>query len=159
MQLAVIEYCRNVLGIKNASSSEFDNKNHTYVVDLMKEWKKNNGNKEKRSKKSNLGGTQRLGTYDAEIKKDTLAYKLYGSDRIKERHRHRYEVDIKYKDELEKNGMIMSGLSPDGKLPEIIELKDHVFFIASQFHPEFNSNPFKPNPLFKGFIEEALNQK
>ena len=125
----------------------------------MKEWKKNNGNKEKRSKKSNLGGTQRLGTYDAEIKKDTLAYKLYGSDRIKERHRHRYEVDIKYKDELEKNGMIMSGLSPDGKLPEIIELKDHVFFIASQFHPEFNSNPFKPNPLFKGFIEEALNQK
>jgi len=167
MQLSVIEFARNVLNIKNASSSEFGKPTDEFVVDLMKEWKKNNVI-EKRSENEDLGGTLRLGSYDTTIQKNTLAYKLYNKTTFKERHRHRYEVDIKYKKHLESNGMIISGLSPDGKLPEIIEINEfklngkitkHPFFIAGQFHPEFNSNPFNPHPMFKGLIKAALKKK
>jgi len=158
MQLSVIEFGRNVVGIKNASSSEFGKKGDVFIVDLMTEWEKESGHVATRSKDSNLGGTLRLGSYDTVVNKDSLAYKLYKKTNFKERHRHRYEVDIKYKDQYEKKGMIFSGISPDGKLPEIIEIPKHPFFIAGQFHPEFNSNPFQPHPLFKGLIKSVITK-
>ena len=102
-----------------------------------------------------LGGTMRLGSYEAKLKKDSLINKIYKSTKINERHRHRYEVNINYKEEFEKKGMIFSGLSPDHKLPEIIELKDHPWFIGVQFHPEFKSRPLAPHPLFSSFIKAA----
>ena len=156
MQLSVVEFMRNVIGIKNASSSEFGKSNDTHVIDLMSEWKTDKGNVEKREKNDDLGGTLRLGSYDTIVLKNSLAHKIYQKTEFKERHRHRYEVDIKYKKQLEDNGMIISGLSPDGKLPEIIEIPEHPYFIAGQFHPEFNSTPFNPHPMFKGLIENAL---
>ena len=165
MQLSVIEFSRNVLGIKNASSSEFGKNTDEFVVDLMKEWKKDNVI-EKREKNDDLGGTMRLGSYDTIVVDGTLAHKIYRKNNFKERHRHRYEVNIKYKDLLEENGMIISGLSPDGNLPEIIEIREfknsngesvkHPFFIAGQFHPEFKSSPFNPHPMFKGLIKSTL---
>ena len=100
----------------------------------------------------------RLGAYRCKLKKGTLAYKAYGKEHITERHRHRYEVNVAYKDRLEKAGMIFSGMSPDGKLPEIIEIPDHPWFIGVQFHPELKSRPFEPHPLFSSFIEAAVNQ-
>lgn len=166
MQLSVIEFARNVLGIKNASSREFGKKNDEFIVDLMKEWKKDSGKVEKREKDSDLGGTLRLGSYDTVLKKNSLAHKLYKKLNFKERHRHRYEVNIKYKKRMEEKGMIFSGLSPDGKLPEIIEITQfkqngktikHPFFIAGQFHPEFNSSPFKPHPMFFGLIKASIS--
>ena len=105
--------------------------------------------------KEDMGGTLRLGAYPCVIKSGTLAEKIYGSNNISERHRHRYEVNIKYKDVLEKHGMIISGMSPDGKLPEIIEIPSHKFFIAGQFHPEFQSNPFDGHPLFNAFVSAS----
>ena len=166
MQLSVIEFARNVLGIKNASSREFGKKNDEFIVDLMKEWKKDSGKVEKREKDSDLGGTLRLGSYDTVLKKNSLAHKLYKKLIFKERHRHRYEVNIKYKKRMEEKGMIFSGLSPDGKLPEIIEITQfkqngkiikHPFFIAGQFHPEFNSSPFKAHPMFFGLIKASIS--
>ena len=166
MQLSVIEFARNVLGIKNASSREFGKKNDEFIVDLMKEWKKDSGKVEKREKDSDLGGTLRLGSYDTVLKKNSLAHKLYKKLNFKERHRHRYEVNIKYKKRMEEKGMIFSGLSPDGKLPEIIEITQfkqngkwikHPFFIAGQFHPEFNSSPFKAHPMFFGLIKASIS--
>ena len=103
--------------------------------------------------KKNLGGTMRLGLYDAILKNDTLISKIYSMKKIKERHRHRYEVNIKYKEDFEKKGLIFSALSPDGMLPEIIELKNHPWFVGVQFHPEFRSRPFTPHPLFSSFIK------
>ena len=167
MQLSVIEFSRNILNIKNASSSEFGKKGDEFVVDLMTEWKKD-GSLEKRGKNEDLGGTLRLGSYDTVVKEGTLAHKIYEKTSFKERHRHRYEVNIKYKDRLEEKGMILSGLSPDGKLPEIIEINNyfqnnknikHPYFIAGQFHPEFNSDPFNPHPMFKGLIKSTLKIK
>tara|TARA_B100001175_G_scaffold314799_1_gene324954 strand:+ start:1306 stop:2931 length:1626 start_codon:yes stop_codon:yes gene_type:complete len=154
MQMAVIEAARNLLNIKNASTSEFGN-NCTPVVGLLEEWQK--GKKKIKGTEKNLGGTMRLGLYDAVLKNNSLISKIYSGKKIKERHRHRYEVNIKYKNDFEKKGLIFSALSPDGSLPEIIELKDHPWFIGVQFHPEFKSRPFTPHPLFSSFIKAAGN--
>ena len=152
MQMAVIEAARNLLNIKNASTSEFGN-NCTPVVGLLEEWQK--GKKTIKGTKKNLGGTMRLGLYDAVLKNNSLISKIYSEKKIKERHRHRYEVNIKYKNDFEKKGLIFSALSPDGTLPEIIELKDHPWFVGVQFHPEFKSRPFTPHPLFSSFVKAA----
>ena len=157
MQMAIIEAARNLLNIKNASSSEFGN-NCTPVVGLLEEWQK--GKERFKGSEKDLGGTMRLGLYDAILKSNSLIYKIYSMKKIKERHRHRYEVNIKYKDEFEKKGLIFSALSPDGLLPEIIELKNHPWFIGVQFHPEFKSRPFTPHPLFSSFVKAAeVSQK
>ena len=152
MQMAVIEFARNKLNIKNATSSEFG-PSRASVVGLMSEWVKE-GKKMKGTDKE-LGGTMRLGSYEARLKKGTLINNIYNSTKINERHRHRYEVNINFKEEFEKKGMIFSGLSPDSKLPEIIELKNHPWFIGVQFHPEFKSRPLAPHPLFSSFIKAA----
>jgi CTP synthase len=158
LQLSVIEFARNVLGIKKASSSEFGKKGDTFIVDIMSEWISEDGLKKIVEKNGNLGGTMRLGEYVARLKKGSLAYKLYKKSIIKERHRHRYEVNINFKENFEKKGMIFSGLSLDGLLPEIIEIPEHPFFIAGQFHPEFKSTPFNPRPLFLGLIKASLKK-
>ena len=152
MQMAVIEAARNLLNIKNASTSEFGN-NCTPVVGLLDEWQK--GKKIFKGSEKNLGGTMRLGLYDAILKNNSLISKIYSLKKIRERHRHRYEVNIKYKDKFERKGLIFSALSPDGMLPEIIELKNHPWFVGVQFHPEFKSRPFTPHPLFSSFIKAA----
>ena len=152
MQMAIIEAARNLLNIKNASTSEFGN-NCTPVVGLLEEWKK--GKKKIKGSEENLGGTMRLGSYDAVLKNNSLISKIYSEKKIKERHRHRYEVNIKYKKDFEKKGLIFSALSPDGTLPEIIELTNHPWFVGVQFHPEFKSRPFTPHPLFSSFIKAA----
>ena len=154
MQMAIIESARNVLGIKNATSSEFGNSG-THVVGLMHEWIK--GKSKQKGSEKNLGGTMRLGSYRAKLKKNSLIRKIYKSNLINERHRHRYEVDKNLKSKLEKKGLIFSGLSPDGSLPETIELENHPWFIGVQFHPEFKSRPFAPHPLFSSFIKAAKN--
>ncbi len=156
MQMAIVEAARNLLNIKNASTSEFGN-NCTPVVGLLEEWQK--GKKIFKGSKRNLGGTMRLGSYDAILKNNSLISKIYSKNKIKERHRHRYEVNIKYRNEFEKKGLIFSALSPDGALPEIIELKNHPWFIGVQFHPEFKSRPFTPHPLFESFIKAAAKNK
>jgi CTP synthase len=154
MQMAVIEAARNMLGIKKATSSEFGN-GGTHVVGLMQEWIK--GKDVQKGSKKNLGGTMRLGSYKAKLKKNTLISKIYKSNLIHERHRHRYEVNKNLKPKLEKKGFIFSGLSPDGSLPETVELENHPWFIGVQFHPEFKSRPFAPHPLFSSFIKAAKN--
>ena len=156
MQMAVIEAARNLLNIKNASTSEFGN-NCTPVVGLLEEWQK--GKKRIIGSEKNLGGTMRLGLYDAVLKNNSLISKIYSEKKIKERHRHRYEVNIEYKDDFEKKGLIFSALSPDGMLPEIIELKNHPWFVGVQFHPEFRSRPFTPHPLFSSFVKAAEKNK
>ena len=152
MQMAIIEAARNLLNIKDASSSEFGN-NCTPVVGLLEDWQK--GKKRFKGSEKNLGGTMRLGLYDAILKNNSLIHKIYSMKKIKERHRHRYEVNIKYKEKFEKKGLIFSALSPDGLLPEIIELKNHPWFVGVQFHPEFKSRPFTPHPLFSSFVKAA----
>ena len=156
MQMAVIEFARNKLNLKKATSSEIDKKGLA-IVGLMSEWSKN-GKKIKGTDKD-LGGTMRLGSYDAKLMKNSIIQKIYGKNLIKERHRHRYEVNIAFKEKFEKNGMSFSGLSPDGKLPEIIELKNHPWFVGVQFHPEFKSRPLAPHPLFSSFIKASKNHK
>ena len=145
-QLMAIEFARNVAGIKNATSEEFVPKAKNKIVHFLP------GQHEKRAK----GGTLRLGSYPCNVKKGTLAYKCYGVTRIDERHRHRYEFNNKFKPQLEKKGLIFSGVSPDRELMEIVELKGHPFMIGSQFHPEFKSRPNRPHPLFREFIKAAL---
>ena len=152
MQMAVIEYARNVLKIKKATSSEFS-KTGVNVIGLIHEW--NRDGKIFKGSKKELGGTMRLGLYEAKLKKNSLIQKIYRSNSINERHRHRYEVNIDYKDKFEDKGLIFSGMSPDHKLPEIIELKNHPWFIGVQFHPEFKSRPLNPHPLFSSFIKAA----
>jgi CTP synthase len=154
MQMAIIESARNILGIEKATSSEFSNSG-THVVGLMHEWIK--GKSIQKGSKKNLGGTMRLGSYKAKLKKNSLISKIYKSNLINERHRHRYEIDKNLKPKLEKKGLIFSGFSPDGSLPETIELKNHPWFIGVQFHPEFKSRPFAPHPLFSSFIKAAKN--
>ena len=156
MQMAIIEAARNLLNIKNASTSEFGNK-CTPVVGLLEEWQK--GKKTFKGSKNVLGGTMRLGLYDAVLKKNSLISKIYSSKKIQERHRHRYEVNLKYKKQFEKKGLIFSAMSPDGALPEIIELENHPWFIGVQFHPEFKSRPFTPHPLFSSFVKAAAKRK
>jgi len=154
MQMAIIEFARNKLKIKKATSSEFGNEGIP-IIGLINEWNKDG--KIIKGTDKNLGGTMRLGLYEAKLKDNSLIKNIYKSKYIKERHRHRYEVNIAYKDQFEKNGMIFSGLSPDDKLPEIIELKNHPWFVAVQFHPEFKSRPLTPHPLFSSFIKAAKN--
>tara|TARA_B100001057_G_scaffold168576_1_gene169304 strand:- start:2821 stop:4437 length:1617 start_codon:yes stop_codon:yes gene_type:complete len=156
MQMAIIEFARNQLNLKNATSSEFDKKGLP-IIGLINEWTKD-GKKIKGTDKD-LGGTMRLGSYEAKLKENSKIRKIYKVKSIKERHRHRYEVNIAFKDKFEKKGMIFSGLSPDNTLPEIIELINHPWFIGVQFHPEFKSRPLAPHPLFSSFIKAAKNHK
>ena len=152
MQMAIIEFARNQLGLKNATSSEFDKKGLP-IIGLINEWTKDV--KKIKGTDKDLGGTMRLGSYEAKLKDNSLIRKIYKSKAIHERHRHRYEVNIAFKEIFEKKGMIFSGLSPDNKLPEIIELKNHPWYIGVQFHPEFKSRPLAPHPLFSSFIKAA----
>lgn len=156
MQLSIIEAVRTELGLKDASSTEFNTTNNP-VVARMTEWMSGE-QKERRGITDDLGGTMRLGSFPCVIEKDTLAYKLYNTTQISERHRHRYEVNLKYREELESKGYVFSGMSPDGLLPEIVEYKPHPFFIAAQFHPELVSRPFNPHPLFIGLVRACLTQ-
>ena len=155
MQMAVIEFARNVLKIKNAGSSEFD-KNCYPVIGLIEEWNKN-GRKIKGTVK-NLGGTMRLGLYPAKLQHNSLIKEIYKSGQIKERHRHRYEVNVNLRKKFETHGLNFSGMSPDNNLPEIVEIKNHPWFIGVQFHPEFKSRPLQPHPLFSSFIKAAKNK-
>ena len=152
MQMAVIEFARNTLKIKNAGSSELDKKCYP-VIGLLNEWNKNG--KLIKGTNKDLGGTMRLGLYEAKLRHNSLIEKIYKSKSILERHRHRYEVNNNLKNKFENKGMIFSGMSPDGKLPEIIELKNHPWFIGVQYHPEFKSRPLSPHPLFSSFIKAA----
>ena len=156
MQMAIIEFARNVLKIKTASSTELNSK-CIPVVGLIHEWKKDG--RTIRGTNRDLGGTMRLGLYEAELLNNSLIKSIYKAKSIKERHRHRYEVNMNFKKHFEKKGLIFSGNSPDKNLPEIIELKNHPWFIGVQFHPEFKSRPLSPHPLFSSFIKAAKNQK
>jgi len=159
MQMAVIEAARNVADLTDAGSEEFDHeagkKRFTPVVYHLKEWVKGNATV-KRKVEDAKGGTMRLGSYTAHLKEGSRVAKIYGASVIEERHRHRYEVDIKYRDKLEEKGLIFSGMSPDGRLPEIVEWADHPWFIGVQFHPELKSKPFAPHPLFADFVRAAV---
>ncbi len=159
MQMAVVEYARNVAGLKQAHSSEFDPNSPHPVIGLISEWTTGQGIIEQRSKDSDLGGTMRLGKQECRLKPDTLAFSTYASDIIEERHRHRYEFNNQYKDQLEKSGLVISGLSLDDKLVEMIEIKDHPWFLACQFHPEFTSTPRDGHPLFTGFIQAGCKHR
>jgi CTP synthase len=154
MQMACIEAARNTSGIAAASSTEFGPTDEP-IVGLITEWMSEEG-LQKRGADTDLGGTMRLGAYDAVLSPNSLVSSVYGATEISERHRHRYEVNGAYREKLEQGGLIFSGLSPDGELPEIVERPDHPWFIGVQFHPELKSKPFDPHPLFKGFIEAAL---
>lgn len=160
MQLAVIEFSRNVAGLKEANSTEFDPQTPYPVIYLMREWFNYRTQKiEKRDEKVAKGGTMRLGAYPCHLKEGSLAYKAYGCHEIMERHRHRYEFNNEFRKILEEKGLVTSGLSPDGELVEIIELKDHPWFIGCQFHPEFKSRPMEPHPIFSSFIKAAWTYK
>ncbi len=156
MQMACIEAARNLAGLKGASSSEFGAAKHP-IVGLMTEWLKGN-ELEKRSQAGDLGGTMRLGAYTAALEPESKVAAIYGDTAISERHRHRYEVNTRYREKLEATGLIFSGMSPDGLLPEIVERRDHPWFIGVQYHPELKSRPFEPHPLFASFIAAALEQ-
>lgn len=156
MQMAVIETMQNVVGVKNAYTTEL-RPNCEPVVGLMTEWEKD-GDKQKRSKDGDLGGTMRLGAYPCLLTKDSLVRKIYGKDEISERHRHRYEVNTKYEKQLNEAGMVITGRSPDGRLPEIVEIPDHPWFIGVQFHPELKSKPFDPHPLFVSFVKASIEK-
>ena len=149
MQCAVIDLARNEAGLDDANSSEFNGKTAYPVIDLMDEQRNI----------TDKGGTMRLGSYPCKISSGSLAHRLYNSSNINERHRHRYEVNPEYKNKLEECGMKFSGLSPDGKLVEMIELSSHPYFIASQFHPELKSHPMNPHPLFVGLVKAAMDFK
>jgi CTP synthase len=156
MQMAVIEAMRNIVGLPGASSTEFGPCEHP-VVGLLTEWTRGN-EIERRDANGNLGGTMRLGAYPCVLQPGSLVRSIYDAARISERHRHRYEVNIRYKPVLEENGLLFSGMSPDGQLPEIIELPGHPWFVGVQFHPELKSRPLSPHPLFASFIAAAVKQ-
>ncbi len=143
MQLAVIEFCRNVLGLKDAHSAELNPETPYNVIDLMPD----------QIDIEDMGGTLRLGLYPCKLSDNTKAYEAYGEDLIYERHRHRYEFNNKYRDQVEKAGMTISGLSPDERLVEIVEITDHPWFVAGQFHPEFKSRPTKAHPMFRSLLK------
>ncbi|CUQ67841.1 CTP synthase [Candidatus Nitrospira inopinata] len=149
MQCAAIEFARNVAGLDGANSAEFDERTPHPVVHLMSD----------QHGVSDKGGTMRLGAYPCKLGEGTLAQKMYGVDEVRERHRHRYEFNNAYRERLTAKGLVLSGLSPDGRLVEIIELKDHPWFLGTQFHPEYNSRPHRPHPLFSGFVGAALQRK
>ena len=146
MQIAIIEFARHVCGLADATSIEFDPNTSNPVINFLP------GQEDI----ENIGGTLRLGSYPCTLAENSLAKSLYGTSDITERHRHRYEVNNDYREVLEKNGMVLSGLSPDGRIVEMIELKEHPFFIATQAHPEFKSRPDMAHPLFKGLVGAAL---
>ena len=156
MQMAVIEAARNLAGLRGAGSTEFGQPRHP-VIALMTEWVKGN-DVERRNQETDLGGTMRVGAYNAVLKPGSRVSEIYGSGTISERHRHRYEVNIGYKRQLEEHGLVFSGLSPDGVLPEIIEIPNHPWFIGVQFHPELKSKPLDPHPLFASFIGAAVQK-
>jgi len=156
MQMAVLETARNLAGLAGAGSSEFGVP-EIPLVGLMTEWVVGNETQQ-RSAADDLGGTMRLGAYECRLETGSRASRIYGQDVIHERHRHRYEVNIAYREALESAGMKISGLSPDGRLPEIVERADHPWFVAVQFHPELKSKPFDPHPLFTGFVAAAMEQ-
>jgi CTP synthase len=156
MQMAVIEVARDVAGIEGTSSTEFGPTEEP-VIGLMTEWMKGEELQQRQSN-GNLGGTMRLGAYEAVLAKGSKAAEIYGTTRISERHRHRYEVNTRYRNRLEAAGLRFSGLSPDGLLPEIVEIPDHPWFVGVQFHPELKSRPFEPHPLFASFIGAAVHQ-
>lgn len=156
MQMAVIETARNRAGLNDAGSTEFG-KCGNPVVGLMTEWNKE-GETERRNEAGNMGGTMRLGAYPAKLAAGSRVAEIYGASEISERHRHRYEVNTTYKQQLEGAGLVFSGMSPDGKLPEIVEIKDHPWFVGVQFHPELKSKPFEPHPLFTSFIKAAVEK-
>ena len=160
MQMAVIEAARNLARMEDAGSEEFDfeagKKRFTPVVYHLKEWVQGN-HTVSRKVTDDKGGTMRLGAYDAVLKDDSKVAEIYGTTRIEERHRHRYEVDLRFQKALEEKGLIFSGMSPDGRLPEIVEVEDHPWYIGVQFHPELKSKPFAPHPLFADFVRAAVD--
>ena len=157
MQMACIEGARNTAGISGASTTEFGDTDEP-VVGLITEWMDSRGLAQRREANGDLGGTMRLGAYEARLDGNSHVRSIYGSEVISERHRHRYEVNVHYKDALEQGGLVFSGMSPDGALPEIVERPDHPWFVGVQFHPELKSKPFDPHPLFASFIEAAVKQ-
>jgi CTP synthase len=161
MQMAVIEAARNLAGMEGAGSTEFagthGQKPKHPVICLMTEWMKDN-EMERRSEDADLGGTMRLGAYDAILTPGSRVAEIYGTQKISERHRHRFEVNIGYREQLEASGLVFSGLSPDGLLPEIVEIPTHPWFVGVQFHPELKSKPLDPHPLFASFIKAAVAQ-
>jgi len=159
MQVAVIEYARNVAGLAGANSTEFDTEAAHPVIGLITEWLNAEGVKELRSEHSDLGGTMRLGAQPAQLEVGTLVHSAYGESEVIERHRHRYEFNNHYRQPLQEAGLVLSGLSHDGELVEVVELPDHPWFVACQFHPEFTSTPRKGHPLFQGFIAAARDHK
>jgi CTP synthase len=156
MQMAVIEAARHLARLSGAGSTEFGPCEHP-VIGLMTEWMRGN-ELEQREANGDLGGTMRLGAYDAVLDPESRVAAIYGADRISERHRHRYEVNIAYRDSLEAAGLRFSGMSPDGLLPEIVEIPEHPWFVGVQFHPELKSKPFDPHPLFTSFVKAAVDQ-
>jgi len=160
MQCAVIEIARSLAAVRDANSSEFDPKTPNPVIYLLEQWYDyRSKSMQKRDLTSDKGGSMRLGSYPCRIEKGTLAYEAYHADEIFERHRHRYEFNMKYKEALQAAGLVISGISPDGELVEIVEIKDHPWFLGCQFHPEFRSTPRKPHPLFTAFIGAALKNR
>ena len=159
LQIAVIEFCKNVLNIKNANSTEFNKKTDFPIISLIEEWNSDSDPKKIFNASNKLGGSMRLGSYICIIKKNTLASNIYKKNEVAERHRHRYEVNIKLKHILEKKGLVISGLSKDEKLVEIVEYKKHPWFLCCQFHPEFNSNPRLSHPLFLHYVKSIIKNK
>ena len=155
LQVAIIEFARNMVNMKGANSTEFDENTQYPVIGLITEWEDENGNTQKRDTESNLGGTMRLGGQECELVKGSRSHKIYGADKVIERHRHRYEVNNKLISKIEAAGLIVSGRSNDGSLVEMIEIPDHPWFVACQFHPEFTSTPRDGHALFESFIEAA----
>jgi len=159
MQVAVIEYARHIAGLDNANTTEINDKTPHPVIALITEWVDADGNREVRSEDSDLGGTMRLGGQVCKLKEGTLSRKLYGKDMITERHRHRYEFNNNYREQLQQAGLIIAGTSEDESLVEMIEVPDHPWFVACQFHPEFTSTPRDGHPLFSGFVQAARDKK
>ena len=160
MQLAVVEFARSIAKMDMAHSTELDPKTPFPVIYLMKEWFDfRTGKTEVRDETSDMGGTLRLGAYPCQLKEGTFAHKAYPTEEISERHRHRYEFNNMFREQLEKAGLVVSGSSPDDTLVEIVELQEHPWFLGCQFHPEFKSKPMKPHPLFRDFIKASLNYR
>ena len=157
MQVAVIEYARNVLGLTAANSTEFDRNTPDPVIGLITEWTDAAGKVEQRNEDSDLGGTMRLGAQASHLLNDSLAHRIYGADTIVERHRHRYEVNNRYVDSLQQAGLAFGGFSENKSLVETIEIQNHPWFFACQFHPEFTSTPRDGHPLFIQFIQAAIS--
>jgi len=149
MQAAVVEYARDVLGLENATSAEYDPEAEHAVISLMEEQKSI----------SDLGGTMRLGAFDCALKEGTLAHRAYGDTHVSERHRHRFELDNRYRKRLEEAGMVMAGVNEQLDLVEIVEIRDHPWFVGVQFHPEFKTRPMKPQPLFRDFVGAAMEHR